>query len=152
MTYVANVAYDENLLLRHIATELLFHSDEEFADEYNYNAREFNKLLSDYMLYLLIMQPIMMSAVAGIGKIRFRDTCAEINRFCETENPTPYDEKGVCEKILGVNTYVKPVAVNGDQSKSVLFDACMLAKELKRLDQEEKGADKLKLMSKIWVE
>ncbi|KAK7305092.1 hypothetical protein VNO77_42992 [Canavalia gladiata] len=43
--------------------------------------RDFSKFLSDYMLYLLIMQPTMMSAVRGIGQIRFQDTCAEAANF-----------------------------------------------------------------------
>jgi hypothetical protein len=45
-----------------------------------------------------------------------------------------------------VNTEVKPVDVKGDRSKSVLFDACRLAKLLER---EEK---RWELLSKVWVE
>ncbi|KAK4852436.1 hypothetical protein QYF36_024095 [Acer negundo] len=103
-------------------------------------------ILSDYMLYLLVMQPSMMSAVAGIGKIRFRDTCAEANRLFKRKSLKGNQEKEACTKILDVNTYVKPVTVKGDRSKSVLFDASMLAKQLKKLD------DKWELLSKIWVE
>ncbi|KAL2619032.1 hypothetical protein AAZV13_08G280700 [Glycine max] len=43
--------------------------------------RDFSKLLSDYLLYLVIMQPNMMSAVRGIAQIRFQDTCAEATNF-----------------------------------------------------------------------
>jgi len=43
--------------------------------------RHFSKLLSDYMLYLLIMQPSMMSAVRGIGQKRFLDTREEATNF-----------------------------------------------------------------------
>nr|VDD25244.1 unnamed protein product [Brassica oleracea] len=32
------------------------------------------------MMYLMMMQPTLMSAVVGIGKIRFRDTCEEAKR------------------------------------------------------------------------
>lgn len=149
MCYVTDVAYDESLLLWHIATELLYHEDENVDDD----AREFSKLLSDYMLYLLIMQPTMMSAVAGIGKIRFRDTCAEAKRFFEGKNIklNPNDQqKEACKSILEVNTYVKPVQVKGDRSKSVLFDASMLAKELK--EQFKAKQKKWELVSKVWVE
>ena len=55
-------------------------------------------------------------------------------------------EKG-CIDILAVDTTVKPVHVKGDRSKSVLFDACMLAKELNELEE-----DKWIIMSKVWVE
>ncbi|GLU05302.1 hypothetical protein SLE2022_224090 [Rubroshorea leprosula] len=105
-------------------------------DEYDY--REFSKMLSDYMIYLLIMQPTMMSAVAGIGKIRFRDTCAEARRFFTRRRLGAKDQEKACDQILGVNTDVEPVHVKGDRSKSVLFDACILAKKLKELEKEEK--------------
>ncbi|KAJ6389118.1 hypothetical protein OIU77_027462 [Salix suchowensis] len=108
MPYVVNVTYDESLLLWHIATDLLYHDS---SDQKHDVAKERSKLLSDYMMYLLIMQPTMMAAVAGIGKIRFRDTCAEAER-------------------------VAPVDVKGDRSKSVLFDASKLAKLLQ--GQEKK--------------
>ncbi|TXG54183.1 hypothetical protein EZV62_019439 [Acer yangbiense] len=151
MSYVSDVTYDESLLLWHIATELLYHCDDDKINEKNDNDREFSKVLSDYMLYLLVMQPTMMSAVAGIGKIRFRDTCAEAERFFTRKKLKAKEEKKACEHIMSVNTDVKPVAVKGDRSKSVLFDASMLAKELQRLEEEEKE-DKWKLMSRIWVE
>ncbi|XP_059635355.1 uncharacterized protein LOC132277512 [Cornus florida] len=184
--------------------------------------REFSKLLSDYMLYLLVMQPTMMSAVAGIGQIRFRDTCAETKKFfkrkrseqgqeqsrafpniknffrrrkseqgkeqelarvfpnmkkflrrrkseqeqqqtrappniftvkkffCTDKSKEVEEQRRACKSILDVNTEVKPVTVKGDRSKSVLFDACMLAKELKKLD--EKGKDKWETISGVWVE
>ncbi|KAL5783652.1 hypothetical protein ACOSP7_008681 [Xanthoceras sorbifolium] len=142
MPYVTEVAYDESLLLWHIATELLYYSADDKVTSENYNDREFSKVLSDYMLYLLVMQPSMMSAVAGIGKIRFRDT----------KSLKPNQEKEACKKILDVNTYVKPVTVKGDRSKSVLFDASMLAKELKIIYLEDCKEDKWKLLSRIWVE
>ncbi|GFY91781.1 transmembrane protein, putative [Actinidia rufa] len=52
-----------------------------------------------------------------------------------------------CESILLVNGAVESLAVKGDTSKSVLFDACMLAKALIKL----KG-QKWVIMSKVWVE
>ncbi|KAJ6701280.1 hypothetical protein OIU74_012606 [Salix koriyanagi] len=88
MPYVVDVTYDESLLLWHIATELLYSEDgnpdqrsddksfckllsECICNSYDdtdqkYNEKELSKLLSDYMMYLLIMQPAMMAAVAGI--------------------------------------------------------------------------------------
>ncbi|KAI9185877.1 hypothetical protein LWI28_023172 [Acer negundo] len=132
LPYLTKVTYDESLLLWHIATELLYHTEEEVTEgvtRHNSNAdshkhREFSKLISDYMLYLLVMHPTMMSVEAGIGKIRFRDTCAEANRLFTSKDLGPNEEKEACQEIVDVNLYVEPVTmVKGDRSKSVLFDA-----------------------------
>ncbi|KAH1074875.1 hypothetical protein J1N35_027203 [Gossypium stocksii] len=117
---------------------------EENNEELTY--RQFSKTLSDYMLYLLVFRPTMMSAVAGIGKIRFRDTCAEAERFFKRGDLHPNQDEKACEELLDVRTDVGPQEVKGDRSKSVLFDACMLAKELNKMN------NKWNIMSKVWVE
>ncbi|KAG7943562.1 hypothetical protein I3843_15G047200 [Carya illinoinensis] len=148
--YIENVTFDESLLLWHIATELCYQVSEvdhhEKVDDYPYY-KSISKLVSDYMLYLLVMKPTMMSAVAGIGDIRYRDTCADAKRFFRKMGLGPNMEKDACENLLAVNTEVKPVHVKGDRSKSVLFDACMLAKELQKLEEK-----KWEVISKVWVE
>ncbi|KAG7943565.1 hypothetical protein I3843_15G047400 [Carya illinoinensis] len=146
--YIENVTFDESLLLWHIATELCYHGSQHKVDDYQHH-KFISKLVSDYMLYLLVMKPTMMSAVAGIGQIRYRDTCAEAKRFFRNKGLGPNDEeKLACECLLAVNTEVKPVHVKGDRSKTVLFDACILAKELQKLDEEKKW----EVISKVWVE
>ncbi|RVW60468.1 hypothetical protein CK203_100100 [Vitis vinifera] len=123
------------------------------------------------MLYLLVMRPTMMSAVAGIGQIRFRDTCAEAKKFFRRGQQEPNCFKKFCKQLkkllrigqsksmkdqiseyckqlLSVDTVVKPIEVKGDRSKSVLFDACMLAKDLRKLNKTKRW----KIMSKVWVE
>ncbi|GMP72740.1 hypothetical protein CsSME_00030667 [Camellia sinensis var. sinensis] len=104
------------------------------------------------MLYLLLVPYKMMSAVARIGQIRFQDTCAEaINFFRERKigqsKKVPLHIQA-CRSILNVNVTVKPAIVKGDRSKSVLFDACMLAKELEELGEGKKWV----IISKVWVE
>ncbi|XP_062006881.1 uncharacterized protein LOC133724150 [Rosa rugosa] len=144
-----DVTYDRRILLWHIATELRYYDEKKESnagDEKKSNAhREYSKTLSDYMLYLLVMQPDLMSSVAGIGQKRFSDTFAEAKQFFEKRalrsDATPED---ACGKLLKVNTEIKPVNVKGNRSKSVLFDACILAKELKNLEW--------KLISEVWVE
>lgn len=152
--YIEEAVYDQSLLLWHIATELCFQAKENPVEsrtntnntEEDHN-RIFSKVLSDYMLYLLVLQPTMMSAVAGIGQIRFRDTSAEVKKFFIRKGCGPNEEKKACESILAVNTDVEPVTVKGDRSKSVLFDACILAKELRQFKEE-----KWKILMRVWVE
>ncbi|XP_071939283.1 uncharacterized protein [Coffea arabica] len=169
------VEYDESLLLWHFATELCYCTS---PDDGNSN-RNYCKLISDYMLYLLVMRPNLMSAVSGIGQIRFRDTCEEAKKFfsrwkseliirtpglgicrklitcCIAQNGLTGREsssanrkRNACEKLLNVNALVKAIEVKGDRSKSILFDACRLAKDLKKLNDKKRWA----IMSKVWVE
>jgi len=61
--------------------------------------QHFSKLLSDYMLYLLIMQPTMMSAVSGIGQKRFQDTCKEATNFFSKRKSIAAGEKIMNEQL-----------------------------------------------------
>lgn len=151
LPFLTDVTYDESLLLWHIATELLYMTEGTVAAGKNDGPdyREISKLLSDYMLYLLVLHPDMMSIEAGIGTIRFRDTCAEAKRLFTSKNLGPNEEKEACEEIVDVKIYVKPLMVKGDRSKSVLFDASRLALVLNEMEDSE---DKWITISKVWVE
>ncbi|EOA12888.1 hypothetical protein CARUB_v10025861mg [Capsella rubella] len=162
LRYVMEMDYDQSLLVWHIATELLYQTDKtkEISEAYH-SAREFSKILSDYMIYLLMMQPTLMSAVVGIGKIRFRDTCEEAQRFFERrhipDNSTKKEDilKVASNAILSVAVPAKaePIDVKGDRSKSVLFDGAMLAEELKGLSKnKEDDTEMWIIVSKVWVE
>ncbi|KAK7387072.1 hypothetical protein VNO78_27567 [Psophocarpus tetragonolobus] len=112
------VTFDQCVILWHIATDLLFYEGEEVDDKQESNKnddqdvekgrvnhpaqnldpdaklqRDFSKLLSDYMLYLLIMQPTMMFSVRGIAEIRFQDTCAEATYFFSTRGMKMMEEE-----------------------------------------------------------
>ncbi|KAG5530457.1 hypothetical protein RHGRI_025414 [Rhododendron griersonianum] len=210
LRWISEVEFDESLILWHIATDLCYYTDEvntnandggnptnlgstNSDNEDNKDYKESSKLLSDYLLYLLIMQSTMLSTVAGIGQIRFRDTSAEAQKFfrgsimtkskgwnicclnfgkcfygnesevgqsqsqtsCFCNKCCSKGEKGrdrlqeqACESILAVKTLVEPSAIKGDKSKSLLFDACMLANELKKLERQRMW----QIISKVWVE
>lgn len=151
--YVTNVDYDQSLLMWHIATELCYQQKDTITeDEHHYSYREFSKIISDYMMYLLILQPGLMSEVAGIGKIRFRDTMAEADKFFHRRHiEDARNVKKASDTILKVDSKIEPMGVKGDRSKSVLFDASRLAKDLREMEAKH-GEDKWKILSKVWVE
>ncbi|KAF3951669.1 hypothetical protein CMV_022706 [Castanea mollissima] len=146
------VEFDQSILLWHIATDLCYHSDQgENSNSVIGKHPKAGKLLSDYILYLLVMCPFMLPN--GIGLIRFRDTCAEAIEFFE-EKKSISNVKDACTTLLKVSTEIPPSEVKGDRSKSVLFDACRLAKCLQSLETEERWEKDKKwyLMSHVWVE
>ncbi|KAJ3704228.1 hypothetical protein LUZ61_007933 [Rhynchospora tenuis] len=150
--------FDESILLWHIATDLLFH------DTINENGtteddRLISQHISNYMLFLLIVRPFMMPA--GIGQIRFGDTCAEARNFLQSEDNI--EVIGAVKKILGVSTDYDPGLVKGDRSKSVLFNGCRLAHQLKKefTDDDKQNREEYKkvnwdrmwrLIRAVWVE
>uniref|UniRef100_A0A1D1ZKL5 1-phosphatidylinositol 4,5-bisphosphate phosphodiesterase beta-1 n=1 Tax=Anthurium amnicola TaxID=1678845 RepID=A0A1D1ZKL5_9ARAE len=135
------VEFDESILLWHIATDLCYYYDGVGEPR---EAKRMSKEISDYMLYLLVVRPFMLTA--GIGQIRYGDTCAEAKNFFDRGEATP-DEREACEMLLLVETKVPPVQVKGDRSKSVLFDACRLAKALMDLKEKKWG-----VIGVVWVE
>ncbi|EOA12934.1 hypothetical protein CARUB_v10025913mg [Capsella rubella] len=158
LRYVTEKDYDQSILLWHIATELFYQEQMKIkvTEKQELSNREFSKILSDYMMYLIIVQPTLMSAVSGIAKIRFVDTCAEAKDFFSRRNiyESKNEEENLVNEasraILSVNTDVDPMAVKGDRCKSVFFDASVLAKEMRRLKDE--GENMWEVVSKVWVE
>ncbi|KAJ3705239.1 hypothetical protein LUZ61_008944 [Rhynchospora tenuis] len=146
--------FDESILLWHIATDLLFHEE-----KYTPEDRLISQHISNYMLFLLIVRPFMMPA--GIGQIRFGDTCAEARNFLQSEGSIKKCD--AVKKILDVSTEYDPGLVKGDRSKSVLFNGCRLAHQLKKEfteDDKQNGEEYKKvnwdrmwrLIRAVWVE
>ncbi|XP_050136195.1 uncharacterized protein LOC126611926 [Malus sylvestris] len=155
LPFVDDFNYAQSLLLWHIATDLCDTLDKSNAEdrgcrEYkadDHGCREYSKTMPGYMLYLLVMQTTMMSSVAGVAQIELLDTCAEAKSFFSKRKLGPGKHEEACNRFLKVNTEFKPVFVRGRKSKSVWFDACILAKELMKLEEK-----KWEIISKVWVE
>ena len=142
------VEFDQSILIWHIATDLCYYQKDNNPFIY-YPCCKVSKLLSDYMLYLLVMCPFMLPN--GIGEIRFRDTCAEAREFFK-ERKSITKGNQACEKLLDVKTEISPSEVKGDRSKSVLFDACRLAKSLQSLKTEPGNEKMWEFVGQVWVE
>ncbi|XP_034684986.1 uncharacterized protein LOC117913957 [Vitis riparia] len=137
--------FDKSILLWHLATDLCYHTDlnKKSSPAENSN-RKASKLLSDYMVYLLVKHPVMLPD--GIGQIRFQDSCSEATEIFQCVK----DRIQACKRLF----LQPPLKVKGDRSKSVLSDACRLAKSLQSLETEEEWncEKKWELMSHVWVE
>nr|CAB3482174.1 unnamed protein product [Digitaria exilis] len=154
--------FDESLLLWHIATNMcrcrrLDDGEKRtpattVVTESEARWRGVGETLSEYMLYLLIKQPEMLSATAGIGLLRYRDTCAEARRFLGSMEEWISGHDDAVEALLKVNTSESPAAVKGDKSKSALFDGVILAKALRGL--ADGGEEELmwEVIAGVWVE
>ncbi|TYH21408.1 hypothetical protein ES288_A04G041800v1 [Gossypium darwinii] len=175
-----DVEFDQSILIWHIATEICYNSDLQSDTEIG-QYRDHSRLISKYLVYLLLFYPRMLPS--GIGPIRLRDTEAEARRFFkeiqassgakQVNKITKYCRKllracrffkgrlfssgahqlmsveNACRMLLQVKTDVDPSKVKGDQSKSVLFDACKLASTLIS-DKSDKKV-KWEMIREIWL-
>ncbi|KAF7843594.1 uncharacterized protein G2W53_000499 [Senna tora] len=145
--------FDQSILLWHIATDLCYYSDlNKNPDIVEALHGKTSIELSNYMAYLLDMCPFMLPN--GIGQTRLRDTCAEATEFFEEFGPISRGTKEACSLLSQVWTDIPPSDVKGDKCKSVLFDACKLAKELESLECEEgwNSQRKWELICRVWIE
>ncbi|KAI4387478.1 hypothetical protein MLD38_005306 [Melastoma candidum] len=126
--YMTNLEFDEESLTWHVATEICH----QVNGVGNGSKKMFSKVLSDYMLYLLVMQQKMTSAIADIGQIRFWDSCSEVRALWRISKPE--DMKKLCEKILEETTSPDPAHKAEEMGKSVQHNACKLAKILLQKD------------------
>jgi hypothetical protein len=147
MDSVIDRDFDESLLMWHIATDLcLLPSDS--AEPPPADWMFISKTLSEYLLYLLVRQPKILAASAGVGQMAYQDTCAEARRLFESAAKWEPDHEGVRRMLLSTNTDVDPELVKGGRSKSVLFPACIIAKELRKIPIK----DMWELLARVWVE
>ncbi|GAU16967.1 hypothetical protein TSUD_37240 [Trifolium subterraneum] len=155
---IKDVEFDHSILLWHIATDLCYYSEYSDSDDEPQilsaaalQSHEKSQLLSDYMLNLLVIYPFLLPN--GIGQIRFEDTCAEVDELLK-ERKYIKEKSQVCKMILRVNTTIPPSEIKGDRSKSLLFDACRLAKSLQSLEEKKKWSkeQKWEMISNVWVE
>ncbi|PON88920.1 hypothetical protein TorRG33x02_153030 [Trema orientale] len=156
LKWIISREFDQTILLWHIATDLCYDHDlngNSYAtSKPKENSPQSRSLwLSEYMMYILVMRPFMLPN--GIGQIRFQDTCAEAIEFFHGKKSIANADKAR-GGLRRVSTEIPPSEVKGDRSKSVLFDACGLAKALQSLETEHNWnrEKKWELISHVWLE
>ncbi|KAF8703382.1 hypothetical protein HU200_032183 [Digitaria exilis] len=142
--------FDESLLMWHIATDLCYRSEiaseMPIRDDEIRKHRDVSRTLSNYLVYIMVAHPLMLSSSTIMATKRLKDTCAELRRFL-LKHPDPLDEPSVHAALLEVDTPLRASVVKGDKSMSVLWDGCYLAKELQVMREA-----KWEIICKVWVE
>ncbi|XP_058114380.1 uncharacterized protein LOC131257617 [Magnolia sinica] len=134
-----NVDLEERILIWHIATDICYHSRDCKSLH-----RDVSKLVSDYMLYLLVIHPTMISSTEGIAESRWKDVCQLINKFIEEGDLK--DDKSLCRKLLEKHSLTDRRKI--ERSDDLLKNACLVAHKL--LNQPEIFA--WVNISRVWVE
>ncbi|KAL3752675.1 hypothetical protein ACJRO7_000129 [Eucalyptus globulus] len=127
--------YEDSIITWHIATEILYNIENPTTEK---EEREFSKILSDYMLYLLFNQPNVVSAVAGIAQITLARTLWELQGciIASTKNV-----ESLCKEIFKRSAYAEP-------TKSLLDGGIFWARQIEENLKERKW----EVMSGVWVE
>ncbi|GLT88212.1 hypothetical protein SLE2022_062470 [Rubroshorea leprosula] len=142
---VEELDYTKSVLTWHIATELCFQGVDQTSTLGNgsISHREFCKLLSDYMFYLLVMQPAIMASVSVSWKKVFEETLAETALYVRRSSIS--NDEDARKKILQlIPNFRNP---ERDINRSVLFAASELAKKL----MKQPNGIPWEQMSKVWV-
>ncbi|KAF7138056.1 hypothetical protein RHSIM_Rhsim07G0041500 [Rhododendron simsii] len=143
---LGEVEYGRSLLLWHIATDLVCYKTKDCDKDTLNSDRQFCKDISEYLLYLFLAKPTMIAPAAGNSVKIFQDTSLEAKRLFRKRSITDHDQ--ALKEIISVNTDFKPAILKGDASESVLFDACILAKQLSEYNADKQWS----LMSGVWME
>ncbi|XP_010039370.2 uncharacterized protein LOC104428069 [Eucalyptus grandis] len=134
LAHVTNTNYDNSILSWHIATEIWYNKEKSTMRK---EEREFSKILSDYMLYLLLNQHNVVSAVAGTAQMTSAEMLLELKGHI---GDATKDIEQLCKKLYDV-------PLINFRSTSVLLGGVELAKSMER-----QGDMKWKVMSGVWVE
>lgn len=144
-------AFVETVLIWHLATTVLYHTSSNMDAETR-SVRYMSMLLSDYMGYLLIVQPHIMSKqrgyVLGIVQEALSDINALIHSCGTLANNHTQTEEGKLNEIGLAMRSLKDS--KDDQTPSVVHDANALAEQIKCTFPNSNTM--WAVISKVWVE
>ncbi|XP_030523410.1 uncharacterized protein LOC115736057 [Rhodamnia argentea] len=132
------MAFDRSIILWHVATHVCYYSCHE-----NSKRKEASKLISDYMMFLLVQHPQMLSL-----------TTAEITYHHAYTNLKMLSNKFPEEDVLKVLLGSEPVpAQESGALSAVITEGWNVLEEVRRLARELQGTeDAWELISGVWAE
>ncbi|XP_073265999.1 uncharacterized protein [Populus alba] len=166
---VTRVEFSHSLLTWHIATHVCYIDDSKkngFANDQNC---AMSRLLSNYMLYLLVQYPNMLAM--ELSGTRYTDTRIHLHRLLFIRNshkeismdkldtlsfPEAQVKAFFYELLRSPFTMLKEIREQREE-KSALLDGCMLAMSLQSLESSESldgwpNEKKWEMISEVWVE
>ncbi|XP_044490020.1 uncharacterized protein LOC123214339 [Mangifera indica] len=145
--------FDKSILAWHIATDLCYYDDSTKHGEANLNSIncKTSRCLSNYMLYLLVFCPTMMSR--GNGELRYRDACDEVMRELKLDPKDTTKTRSEILKPLFEEEPQQPEHVIDPRYKKVLSSARSLFRSLQNVESNGWSCDKKwEMICEVWVE
>ena len=170
---VTRVEFSHSLLTWHIATHVCYIDDSKKNGFANYQNCAMSRLLSNYMLYLLVQYPNMLAM--ELSGTRYTDTRIHLHRLLFIRNSHKENEKKwkeismdkldtlsfpeaqvkafFYELLRSPSAMLKEISEQGEE-KSALLDGCMLAMSLQSLESLDgwENEKKWETISEVWVE
>ncbi|KAL9375635.1 hypothetical protein Peur_032514 [Populus x canadensis] len=137
------VEFSRSILVWHLATEICYVKDaSNVSKEY-----ETSRCLSEYMVYLLVMRPNMLSK--GIGDEGYLDTLQDLQRLNPHNTKGDKAKKGVVDGILRSELSLDDITFQSlwKIAKSVVIGGEKLANQLLRLESK-----RWEMINEVWVE
>ncbi|CAM0952951.1 unnamed protein product [Alopecurus aequalis] len=128
--------FDESVLIWHVATDLCLYHPKTSPEERQGEDTECSRVISNYMIYLLLIHPEMLMPGTRSGLF----TLASNQIIENSKRPPDMIEEIFAQEILNM-----PMVPSEDNTIS---DARKLAKALMKLDNEERWA----VIQDVWVE
>ncbi|KAK3220322.1 hypothetical protein Dsin_014292 [Dipteronia sinensis] len=139
------VDFDHSLLAWHIATNLCYYHELKFPDL----KREISKRLSDYMLYLLVFCPSMLSKGISFEK-KYQDTFNAVKSKILKSNEISVEANQMTSacKVLLRDVKVKQAV----DDMSVLHVGCRLSQRLRSYVGDNNEKELWNMISEVWLE
>jgi hypothetical protein len=142
------VEFSRSILVWHLATEICYCDDKDRSNvSIDYKT---SRCLSEYMMYLLVMRPNMLSK--GIGDEGYLDTLQDLQRLNprNTRGDEATRKKVVVDGILRSELSLDEITFQSlwKIAKSVVIGGEKLAKQLQPLESKERW----EMIKEVWIE